>query len=721
MALLSPGRNLHRLTLAGFALIACATRLAAQTTLPTNEQMRHFRTMHDPQLSPDGRTVLVVLADSTADGGKTHLWLVDTGGAAPRQLTYSPDADKRGEREAMWMPDGASILFLSHRGEHTALYRLPMNGGEAKAFDLKVVPAVDTSKRFDAIPLEALKREDANTASNAAAVQGSEPAAKKADSAAPDPLPVDVDGYAIAPDGKTIAVLINDPQTPGEKRQKDAKADAEWVDHDPHASRLYLLDPATGKLTPTAAPADVRTVCWSPDSTRLLVVSEAPNGVGDLHPAKSGALLAINQPSQVEAVPGLPPTIGAATWSKDGERIVYQAQAAQDAPPGVAGLYEYRLATKQIVDHTARLKGSLDGAGPIALANGEIAQLVESGFDVALARFASGQQEPPLIRLPVATMTEASTNDRETGWVYVGSDGAHPPALYFAAQQTVAPRMLALPPLVPEHLKSIAAKRVHWKSDRFDIEGLLSLPEGAAMKKVPLVVEVHGGPTGAFHDSFDPFTQYLLGQGWAVLRPNPRGSTGYGTAFAAANKNDLGGGDFRDVMAGVDFVVKTEAIDPTRMALVGYSYGGEMAGYAESRTDRFKAIVSAAPVIDQFSEYGTEKASIYDRWFYGYPWEHPADAWRQSPLAGIAHAKTPFLLVQGESDTTDPLGQAQEMYRALREAGVPVSLITYPREDHGPLARNIYGGSSTEPWHGFDARQRMVTFLTDNFNHTAKK
>jgi len=238
----------------------------------------------------------------------------------------------------------------------------------------------------------------------------------------------------------------------------------------------------------------------------------------------------------------------------------------------------------------------------------------------------------------------------------------------------------------------------------------------AAKEKMPLVVDVHGGPTGAFQDAFDPLMTYLLGQGWAVLRTNPRGSTGYGAAFAAANKNDLGGGDYRDIIAGVDAALAQYPLDPEKLALMGYSYGGEMAGFVEGKTERFRAIISGAPVIDQHSEYGTEDGSWYDRWFYGKPWEHPEAAWRQSPLAGVASAKTPFMLLQGESDTVDPLGQSQEMYRALRQEGVRVELIRYPREDHGPLAQGMHGLPSPEPWHGFDARQRLVQFIKDAFD-----
>ncbi len=267
-----------------------------------------------------------------------------------------------------------------------------------------------------------------------------------------------------------------------------------------------------------------------------------------------------------------------------------------------------------------------------------------------------------------------------------------------------------------------------WRNRGLTIEGLLYLPPITGTEKVPLIVDVHGGPFGSWEDRNDPcgpfgswedrndpFAAFLLGHGWAILRPNPRGSSNYGVKFSAANKNDLGGADYEDVMSGVDAVLAKYPLDPSRMALMGYSYGGEMAGFVEGKTDRFKAIISGAPVIDQFSEYGTEHGSWYDRWYFGKPWEHMEDAWRQSPLSGAAKAKTPFLLLQGQSDTTDPVGQAEEMYRALRQEGVPVELVTYPREDHGPLAVGIFGRPVPEPWHGFDGRQRIVEFLDKAF------
>ena len=661
---------------------------------PSNEDMRHVRSMAQPKVSPDGQQVLVQVADATADGGKTHLWLVDVKTNTSRQLTWSPSSDKRGESQGQWMPDGGSILFVAHRGEHTQLFRLPMNGGEAHAFEVKIVPPVDESKQPDAIP------------------PAKKPAAA-ADAAKPEPVEADVSRYFIAPDGKHIAILVRDPETPGEKKQHDDKADAVWVNHDPHGSRLYLLDPADGKLTPTAVPPDVQRVAWTQQSDKMLAIAEGMNDVGDLQPAGTAWMVAVTDPAHPSQIKAAPATIGAAVWSEDAGHVYFLAQSKPDAPPGYEDLYAMMVADGSIRDLSDGFDGSIGHDEPIGEA-GATLELVEMGTHTTLMRFEGDQRQP--LHFDTTTVSQFNTNAKHTTWVWLGSSSNKPTALYYAEKLGEPGRVLNTPNLLPADWTEVASQPVLWKSDNFTIEGLLYLPPQAAKGKVPLIVDVHGGPTGAFEDNWNALTEFLLGQGWAVLRTNPRGSTGYGADFAAANKNDMGGGDYRDIMAGVDAVLAKYPIDSSKMALMGYSYGGEMAGFVEGRTDRFKAIISGAPVIDQESEYGTEAGSYYDRWFYGgYPWDHVESAWRQSALATVAKAKTPFLLLQGESDKTDPLGQSQEMYRALRQMGVPVEMVQYPREDHGPLAGGIFGSPSPEPWHGFDGRQRIVTFVKKAF------
>ncbi len=670
---------------------------AAQPHFPGNEDLRQFKRLHDPRLAPDGKQILVHIVDSTADGGKSHLWLLGIDGAAPRQLTYSPESDKQGEHDGEWMPDGRSALFLAKRGEQTSLYQLPMDGGEAKAFDLKITPVVDQSTGPEALPIKEKKAADAATR-----------------------LAMNVSRYAISPDGKRIAIIADDPQTPGEKAQKDAKADAQWVNHNPHGARVYLLTVATGEVSPVAVAPDVRYAYWRNDSSRLLVIADGMNAASDLGPSMSSWLVDPAAANRAEKLADLSSSIETAAWSLDGNSIFYTAQAKQDTPPGYSDLYSYDTQARTTKDLSAGFGGSLRRALPVSCTDGSVVQLAESGFHGRLARFAASGGEPSLLETPLADVSAVVTNASRSGWVVLGSGGGKPPQLYFAADLQSPFRPVALPPLSPQNLTPVAGKPLHWQSDQFTIEGLLYLPPEAATRRVPLIVEVHGGPLGAFADAHEPWVDFLVGHGWAVLRTNPRGSSGYGATFAAANKNDLGGGDYRDIMAGVDFVLRTQPIDAARMALMGYSYGGEMAAFAEGKTDRFKAIISGAPVIDQHSEYGTEEGSWYDRWYFGKPWEHPEDAWRQSPLATAGKAKTPFLLLQGESDVTDPPGQSKEMYRALRQMGVPVELVVYPRDDHGPLAMAIFGMPTGEPWHGFDARRRIVEFLQKAFDEPSK-
>jgi dipeptidyl aminopeptidase/acylaminoacyl peptidase len=699
------------------AQVGSSTKETQQTALhfPTNEDLRHLKALSNPQLSPDGKQILFTVAHATADGGGSHLWIAPAPGdstAKARQLTFSPPSDKRGEHSAQWAPDGSAIFFLAKRGDHSQLFRLDLRGGEASPYDLKILPPVDVSKDKDAInpppaPITSEKKEE-----------------KKPDEGKVEPLPLDVAGFSISEDGKHLSLWAHDPETPGEKKQKDAKIDASWVNHERHLTRLYLValksDGAIdGDLKVVDVAPDVHGAVWSPVSDKLFVVTEEPNDVSDLKPAGAAWIVDASSTAKPLKLEGVPATVQGGAWTADGNGLVFSAQTPDDAPPGYEDLYALNPvnADSKPLDLTRGFNGQLRGQGLYFTSDGAlVAPAAVATHNTIIQVALDGKSKPSNIDLGSAVVSGLNTNRKQTGWVWLAESGGHPVRLCYSAKLGDECTAIPIPDLAPDKLRTVEPKLVQWKSGPFAIEGLLYLPPDAASAKVPLVVDVHGGPFGAWEDRHDPFADFLIGHGWAVLRPNPRGSSNYGVKFAAANKNDLGGGDYQDVMAGVDYVLSHYSLDPARTALMGYSYGGEMAGFVEGKTDRFKAIISGAPVIDQFSEYGTESGSWYDRWYFGKPWEHMADAWRQSPLSGVAHAKTPFLILQGESDTTDPLGQAQEMYRALRQQGVPVELVTYPRENHGPLAIGMLGHPSPEPWHGYDARQRIVKFIEDAFS-----
>ena len=397
-------------------------------------------------------------------------------------------------------------------------------------------------------------------------------------------------------------------------------------------------------------------------------------------------------------------------------RLAYMDQCADDSPPRCNDLY-----VKDIKTGAARnLTRGFDGTLPsdfIVDRNGDLMMTIATHMRQRVARISTKDGTPTWFDGEQPVVQALATNGAQNAWATIAGGPDQPATVFQVPRLGGAAIKLATPPLVPSDWPGVPSKLVKWQNDGLEIEGLLYMPKAPSntVGRMPLVVVVHGGPTGRFADSYSNLVQMLAAEGWAVFEVNPRGSVGYGAKFAGANKNDLGGADYRDIMTGVDAVLRDFPVDPARMALMGYSYGGEMAGFVAGKTTRFKALIAGAPVINQFSEYGTEDGSFYDRWYYGKPWDHFQDAWRQSPLATVSAAKTPFLLVQGAADRTDPLGQSIEMWRALRQSNVPVELIVYPREDHGPLGQNFAANVSTEPWHGVDVRRRMFGFLRSAF------
>jgi len=190
------------------------------------------------------------------------------------------------------------------------------------------------------------------------------------------------------------------------------------------------------------------------------------------------------------------------------------------------------------------------------------------------------------------------------------------------------------------------------------------------------------------------------------LLVNPRGSTGYGETFLKTNRRDWGGGDFKDLMAGLDTVIARGETDPHRIGIGGWSYGGEMTEWAITQTNRFKAAVAGAGVFDQTAEFESEEIANPDEWYLGTPWEQPDVFARNSPSTYIRKAKTPTLILHGEDDDTNPVGQSQALYRALKRYGVETELVVYPGETHLPRQEK----------HQIDVLQRMLDWFDRHLN-----
>jgi dipeptidyl aminopeptidase/acylaminoacyl peptidase len=244
---------------------------------------------------------------------------------------------------------------------------------------------------------------------------------------------------------------------------------------------------------------------------------------------------------------------------------------------------------------------------------------------------------------------------------------------------------------------------IWWKSDGFDVQGWLLLPEHSN-GKLPMVTDVHGGPAAAVVPFFGGpgLTSVLLEQGYAMFRPNPRGSYGQGERFTLANVRDFGHGDLRDIMAGIDAAAKVAPIDTARLGLTGGSYGGFMTMWAVTQTDRFKAAVAAAGISDWLSYYGENGIDAWMLPYFGASaYEDPAVYEQSSAINFIRNVKTPTFEYVGERDIECPAPQTQEFWHALKAMNVPTSVMIYPGEGHG----------LRDPAHSADAMERTLAWF----------
>ncbi len=282
----------------------------------------------------------------------------------------------------------------------------------------------------------------------------------------------------------------------------------------------------------------------------------------------------------------------------------------------------------------------------------------------------------------VVAVAEGANTPPEAGCLSIGADGTATWALITDFNAEIAELARQNPP---------AWQGVTWTCDGHEIEGILVLPPGAAPDRLPLVLLIHGGPTASWTYQWSNFGLPALWAlaGYAVLMPNPRGSAGYGQAFAAANVYDIGGGELRDVLAGVDALVGRGIADDRRVGITGASHGGYAANWAITQTGRFAAAIPIAGSSNRLSKYNTGNIGALEELFYDPdPYDTAGKVLSRSPVVHVRNVRTPTLIIHGEKDRCVPVGQAYEMYAGIARLGdVPVELVVYPREGHSIVER----------------------------------
>ena len=614
------------LACAAVAAVHAAPEQSAGQAVLTPEQTLDRRAIGELQFSPDGSRLVFTVSEPVKGTARARaLWMFDVASGQVRQMTFSGKSDGA----PRWSPDGASIAFVSDRDGIPQLYRLPLRGGEAE------------------------KLTDRKEA---------------------------VGAYRWSPDGSRIAFLMADPKPePQLKREKD-KDDARVVDKDDRHSRVWTVDVSSHELKPiTTGRWQIGQFDWLPSGDRLIAIATSTPDVDQWTDHLYTIALDDGAFAEIGAPRG---PLGGLSISPDGKTLAYVG-ARVDGPDD-HDLYLQPVGGGAPRNLTAT---SIDRpvSDPRWLDNQSIAVHISRGFKSALAIVGRDGKAATVDGLDVNP--SAFSRSSSGTLAYVGETATRAAELWVKAPNTQARAVTsfnqhwaAIPVTAPEFLKYKSA-------DGLDIEAALLLPSAPpsalSPKPFPFVILIHGGPTGRWSDTFEPWGQLLASRGYAVLYPNVRGSTGYGAKFVEMNRADWGGGDFKDVMAGVDAMIARGVADPNRLGIGGWSYGGYMAAWAVTQTTRFKAAVSGAPVIDMASEFGTEDGSAYDEWFYGTPYEKLEGFIKSSPITYVKNVKTPTLLLQGESDLTDPIGQSQQFYRGLKRYGVASDFVVYPREPHG--------------------------------------
>ena len=594
----------------------------------------------DLQLSPDGsRLAMVVSEPAKPTGQRRNIWLYDFATLSLRQLTASVKSDTR----PRWSPDGRTLAFLSNRDGEAQVYLIALDGGEAR-------PLTDTK--------------------------------------------TGVSSFEWAPDGKRLAFETTAPKTEEEEKKEKDKDDARVVGK-PDAPTLLQVIEIESKAVQTLIRGAWRIseYIWRPDGAGL-VVAATDDPRQDVFSEKIYLVDAASGKMTPFASPAGP--FGHMRVSPDGKVLAYVGCRGDGPDPHdivvqPLGGGEARNLTSCSIDRPVGSFVWEDAARLFAVA--------EDGFRTAFFSVTLDGKAERSAWTPALLVGSCAKG--KNGLAFVGESATEAPELWVAPAAGHSEKVSHFNKDWDD-VKLLKPEIVRFPSfDKKEIEASLLRPEGAApAAKLPAVILVHGGPTGAWTDRFDAWGQLLAAHGFVVLSPNVRGSTGYGYDFTVVNRFDWGGGDFKDVMAGADWLVKKGIADPTRIGIGGWSYGGYMAAWAVTQTTLFKASVSGAPMTDLAFEYGSESdgINIGDTWALGNPYENLPLFTARSPVTFAKKVKTPTLILCGENDTTDPVGQCYEFHRGLRRYGVETELVVYPREGHGPR----------EEKHRLDVLNRMV-------------
>src|ERR1039457_784898 len=644
-------------------LLLLAAAAGAQPLVPVDPGLAVIATTKrflQTAISPDGKHLAYVEALAAPDQSAVYIAPRIRIGASPGSSGGKAACD---EHAVAFSPDSRQIAFLSdcEKKEQLQVYVAPAEGGPARQLthlkgllaeprwspDGKRVAILFTENLphaagpLDPVPPDSGVLESQIFEQRLTLVDASTGAARPL-----TPKDMYVYEYDWAPDGRGFAVTA----APGD-------GDANWW-----IAQLYTVSGESGEMKSiyqSPVELQIATPRFAPDGKSIVFIgglmSDEGSTGGDVFQVAAAGGAAKN------LTPGMAASASNITWPKNSRYLFFTEH--HDGGSGISQLDPATGQTERLWQGDESINPPFDDSGISMTADGKSSAVIRHSW-----------QQPPEI-----------WSGRIGDWKQVTHQNRLRKALWGEA------------------------KSLHWTNDGFNIQGWLIYPAGFdAGKKYPMVVAVHGGPASSVKPSW-PRPGYnpalLSQQGYFVLMPNPRGSYGQGEKFAAANVRDFGGGDLRDILAGVDEAVRTAPVDPQRIGITGWSYGGFMTMFAVTQTNRFKAAVAGAGISNWQSYYGQ---NAIDTWMIPYfgasVYDDPAVYAKMSAIDFIKQVKTPTLMVVGERDGECPAAQSYEFWRALKTLGVKTQMVVYPNEGH----------SFHKPEHQKDVLLRMIAWFNEN-------
>jgi dipeptidyl aminopeptidase/acylaminoacyl peptidase len=677
-------KNLARLGIVFVVVLAFGVVVRGQAKhTPTLEESLQLKQLSSPHVSPDGKFIAYTVRETNWKDNEyvRQIWLLDVASGTAVQLTRG----KKSAASAEWSPDGQWLAFTTER--------------EAAAIKPPEPPAKDSKDPKDAKPGES----------------GGKPAERQIWVISPrggeawqlTEHETNVGGFHWSKDGKQIAFTASEAESKASKERKEKYSEYDIVEQDFTQEQLWVVDvaAATANFLPVKAKQithdralHVRGFAWSPDST-LLAFSATANpmlafsGDSDIYLADLAHENAVHKIVALEGPDSNP------VFSPDGKRLAFSTSLAQTyfyyanghiAVVDIDRVLEHPATTPaDVTDLTAKFDEDpqiVDWA-PEGIYFEALQKTAEHLF-----RIDPGTKAVARITAPDAYYLDdvSFTKDFKT-FALAADDGQHMRELFVSSTDKFAPRKLTDMTAQVKDWTLGSAEVVSWKShDGATIEGVLRKPaDFDSTKKYPLLLMIHGGPTGDSQPTLSPGDSYypvqaFLAKGALILEPNYRGSAGYGGAFRALNVRNLGVGDMWDAMSGVDAMIARGMADPARLGSMGWSEGGYISAFLTTHTDRFKAISVGAGISNWMTYYvNTDITPFTRQYLLKTPWDDPEIYAKTSPMTTIKQAKTPTLIQQGSNDKRVPVPDSFELYRGLQDQRVPSKLILYSGFGHG--------------------------------------